>query len=688
MAAGTLLGVSLSFGVCRAGYLLSTFWDRRSVIGTDALYSIVLLKASWEAFLCFFCAFGCYSLARWVLGQTASPEPEPASKLTPAMRPAHRPAPAPTALLKGEQLSSSIIENAPFSVMVTDPAGCIVAVNSAAQQLTLYRRRELIDRHCITLLHDSAELSGRSVSLGKRLGTSIPAGFPTLLAANEEATSRQHEWTYIRKDGTRVPVQLTVTALRDGVHGLTGYLVIAFDISERKRLTDSITHLAHHDALTNLPNRASLQTYIAESISRVKTGGKKFALLQIDLDNFKRVNESLGHAAGDELLVASARRLCEQVRRTDLVSRTGGDEFVVVLEDLENTDDATTCAQKILDRLQRPFTLGDHVLHIRASIGVCVYPDANGNEQELLRFADSALREAKRRGSSCISLYSRDTHGSTRDTFRLEQELRRAIAEAELVLHYQPQLDCRSREIKGVEALVRWNHPTRGLLEPAEFIGVAEESGLIVPLGEWTLRTACQEIAALSRETGRTLRLAINLSSRQFRQRNLAQTVQQSLADAHMKPQDLEMEITENILMENSSDTSQQLARLSELGVHLALDDFGTGYSSFNYIMEYHVDCLKIDRSFIAKCPHDAQATAVVRAIIAMAHGLNMRVVAEGIETETQLAFLNRRNCDEGQGYLWGRPCPIAQLTEQVAGGPTPIFLPLGGDDLLVSRPQ
>lgn len=672
----TLLVVSLTFGLCRAAFLLYTSWSQGTGISGDALYAVTLLRAGWDTFLCFACTLGCYSLARRVLSGTdltapAPPTPEPVHNITSA-----------------SLLPDSIIENAPFSIIVTDPAGRIVAVNSAAQQLTLYRRRELIDRHCITLLHDSAELSERSVSLSKRLGAPVPAGFPTLLASNEEATSRQHEWTYIRKGGTRVPVHLTVTPLRNGVHGLTGYLVVAFDITERKRLTDSLTHLAHHDPLTNLPNRASVQTYIAESIARVKAGGRKFALLQIDLDNFKRVNDSLGHAAGDELLVAAARRLSEQVRRTDLVSRTGGDEFVIVLEDLENSDNALACAQKILDRLERPITLREHVLHIRASVGVCVYPDASGNEGELLRFADVALHEAKRRGASCISVYSRDMQASTHDTLKLEHELRRAITEGELVLYYQAQLDCRTRQIKGVEALVRWNHPTRGLLEPAAFIGVAEESGLIVPLGEWTLRTACQEIAGLSRTTGRPLRLAINLSSRQFRQHNLPQIVQQSLLDAGMKPQDLELEITENILMENSADTSQQLTRVRELGVHLALDDFGTGYSSFNYILEYNVDCLKIDRSFIAKCPQDAQATAVVRAIIAMAHGLNMRVVAEGIETENQLAFLNRRNCDEGQGYLWSRPRPIGPLAEELASGHAPNLLSLGGDDLLVSTPQ
>ena len=373
-----------------------------------------------------------------------------------------------------------------------------------------------------------------------------------------------------------------------------------------------------------------------------------------------------------------------------MVARTGGDEFAIVLEDLDSTESALLCAGKILEKLQRPVTLHEHVLHLRASLGVCVYPDASGDEHTLLHFSETALGEAKRRGSSTISLYSPEMAGSSRNTLRLEQELHRALDAGELVLYYQPQLDCRTGEIKGVEALVRWNHPTRGLLEPAEFIAVAEESGLIVPLGDWTLRTACQQIGALSREHGRTLRLAINLSSRQFRQQQLPLTVQQALTDSGMKAQDLELEITENILMEKSGDAAQQLARIRELGVHLALDDFGTGYSSFSYILDYNVDCLKIDRSFIAKCPQDAQATAVVRAIIAMAHGLNMRVVAEGVETEGQLAFLNRRNCDEGQGYLWSRAIPIGALRERLAGPRTSsgYLSSLGDDDLLVATPQ
>jgi diguanylate cyclase (GGDEF)-like protein/PAS domain S-box-containing protein len=585
--------------------------------------------------------------------------------------------------------SQSIIENAPFSIIATDPNGKIIAANAATEQLTLYRRRELVNRHSLTLLHDAAELSSKSIALSQSHGKPVAAGFPTLVGTLGARKSDGREWTYVRKDGIKTPVHMTLTVLRGERSEITGYLAIGYDISERKKLTDSITYLAHHDTLTRLPNRALLQTRLDEAIERCTSHQKSIAILMIDLDGFKRINDSLGHSIGDELLLSVATRISSTVRRTDTVARVGGDEFVVLLEDLDNADGAVTCAQKLLQAMQQDIHLADHVLRVTASIGICVYPCVDTDAKGLLRNADLAMYDVKRAGGNHLRQYTRALHEVSAKSLRIEQELRTAIERNEFEVFYQPQVNCRTRQIVGVEALIRWNHPTRGLLPPIEFITVAEDTGLIVPLGEWTLRQSCRQIAALSRESQHPLRLAVNLSARQFRQKNLSLIVQQALDDAALASSLLELEITERILMENSGETFQQLARVQELGVGLAIDDFGTGFSSFRYIMDYNVDCLKVDRSFVSKCPQDHHATAIVRAIIAMAHGLNMRVVAEGVETEEQATFLNRRHCDEAQGYLWAKPLSFHALTERLHSESSLLLHPALADEaLLIATPQ
>lgn len=569
-------------------------------------------------------------------------------------------------LAEMNRFAQSIIEDAPFSIIAVNDAGIITAVNGATQVLTQYRREELVGKHSLVILHDPAELSARSVEMSREFGHPVDAGFDTLRATLGPQTSNEGEWNYIRKDGQKIAVHLAMTALRDNDGSITGYLAIAFDISERKALTDSISFLAHHDALTRLPNRTQLNQRLTEALQLASDFNSRVALFVIDLDHFKRINDSLGHAAGDELLVAVSGRLREAVRTTDLIARSGGDEFFVMMPNAGHLDDVQRSGQRLFNAMQGPLQVAGREVNVTASIGVCTYPDFAGDASTLIRNADAAMFAAKNKGRNAFHAFSESMRAANADRLELEADLRRAVERGELILHYQPQVDTKTRRITGVEALLRWNHPVRGMVPPSEFIQVAEEGGMIVPMGEWVIRQACMEGRKMQVEIGGRFIIAVNLSPRQVLQDNLYQVVCDALQQSGLAPEDLELEITENTLMVTSQETLTTLARLRELGVRLAVDDFGTGFSSFSYILEYKVDRLKIDRSFTSRCASDPNASAIVRAVIAMAHGLNMTVVAEGVETEAELSFLLRRRCNEAQGYLFGRPQPLQLLREQL----------------------
>lgn len=564
------------------------------------------------------------------------------------------------------KFSQSLIEDAPFSIIAINPTGIITAVNSAAERLTKYRRHELAGKHSIVVLHDNAELSARSIELSEATGTSVTAGFETLAAMLRHRKSDESEWTYLCKDGNRITVHLALTVLRSAENEITGYLAVAFDVSERKRLSDSVSFLAHHDVLTRLPNRMLLCERMAEAIERAKCLDHQISIVMVDLDYFKRINDSLGHQAGDEVLVAVSERLISAVRKTDTVSRVGGDEFVVLMPNSGTRADTLRCVNRILEKVQEPIVVGGREISVTASVGVCVYPDWGADPVSLLRNADAAMYAAKDSGRNSFQVFSDTMLEANADRLELETDLRYAIDKDQMFVVYQPQVNCKSGEIVGIEALLRWQHPMRGLVSPADFIPAAEDCGLILPIGQWVLRRACKEAKEMQERVGRRFMVAINLSPRQFLHSNLAELVEDALRESGLAAEDLELEITEYTLMISSTETSLALGRLRELGVRIAIDDFGTGFSSFKYILEYEVDRLKIDRSFIAKCPHDANATSIVRTVIAMAHGLRMKVVAEGVETEEQAAFLMRRHCDEAQGYLFGRPMPMDEVVAQM----------------------
>jgi len=564
------------------------------------------------------------------------------------------------------RFSQSLIEDAPFSIIAINATGIVTAMNSAAEQLTKYRRHELTGKHSIVILHDNSELSTRSFGLSEETGMPVIAGFETLTATLRQRKSNESEWTYICKDGSRIAVHLALTVLRGAEDEVTGYLAVAFDISERKKLSDSISFLAHHDALTKLPNRMLLNQRMSEAIERAKALDQQISIVMVDVDHFKRINDSLGHQAGDELLMGVSERLLAAVRKTDTVARVGGDEFVVLMPNSGTRADTLRCVHRILDQVQSPIIVAGREISVTVSIGVCVYPDWGADPVSLLRNADAAMYAAKDSGRNSYQVFSDTMLEANADRLELETDLRHALEKEEMYVVYQPQVNCKTKEIVGIEALLRWRHPNRGLVSPADFIPAAEDCGLILPIGQWVLQRACKEAKAMQDRVGHRFTIAINLSPRQFLQSNLAEMVEAALTDSGLAAEDLELEITEYTLMISSTETSLALGKLRELGVRIAIDDFGTGFSSFKYILEYDVDRLKIDRSFIAKCPQDSNATSIVRTVIAMAHGLRMKVVAEGVETEEQAAFLTRRHCDEAQGYLYGRPVSIDEVVEQM----------------------
>jgi diguanylate cyclase (GGDEF)-like protein len=435
-------------------------------------------------------------------------------------------------------------------------------------------------------------------------------------------------------------------------------LVTAFAGTMLKRLADSVTRTSQYDQLTGLPNRILLNDRLTRGIDRARRLDKKMAVCMINVDRFKRINDSLGHAGGDALLVHVARQLQSVVGAADTVARIGGDEFVVLIPDFENVMDVERSTQRMLKAIAVPAMVGDREVCVSASLGYCVYPEGAVNAAGLLHSADAAMYEVKSAGRASLHVYLPTLHRPTSDRLELEEDFRHALENNELSLHYQPQIQLATRDVTGLEALLRWNSPKRGNIPPSQFIPIAEEVGLMNPVGDWALRQSCLDCVELQKLTNRRLTMALNLSARQFSQRGLPALIEKTLLDTGLNPTHLELEITEQMLMINSPYTLETLQAIRDLGVGIAIDDFGTGFSSFAYILQYHVDRIKIDQSFIARSIQDPNAMAVVRTIIAMAHGLNMRVVAEGVETHEQSDFLMRRRCDDAQGYLYARPVP------------------------------
>ncbi len=429
---------------------------------------------------------------------------------------------------------------------------------------------------------------------------------------------------------------------------------------------EKFRHQAEHDSLTGLPTRSLLRDRLSIAIERAKRSQTGIGLLMLDLDRFKQINDSLGHHSGDQALKVSARRICQSVRGSDTVARISGDEFIVLITDLNDPKEVELVAAKIVSALSAPFRVGNREVPLSASVGVCIAFGDALEADSLMKMADTAMYHAKARGRNCFQVYSDDMDKATKVYQRLRSGLERALAANEFEIHYQPLVDFKTRELTGFEALLRWRSQELGLVMPTDFIPVAEESGLIVSIGEWVLRRACHEIGLLEAQLGRRFLLAVNLSPRQIQQFGLPDMVSRCLDESGRDPETIELEITESILMNDSASTQNSLIEMRGMGIRLAIDDFGVGFSSLSYITRFSIDRIKIDRSFVMKCMQEETSLAVVRAMVAMAHGLSMTVVAEGVETAEEFHFLGLEGCDTAQGYYLSRPVPAAELVPLV----------------------
>jgi diguanylate cyclase (GGDEF)-like protein/PAS domain S-box-containing protein len=561
--------------------------------------------------------------------------------------------------------SNSVFENAPFSIIETDLKGVIQAMNSAAERLTGYKRGDLVGKVAITTLHDPVELSRRIDETRPQERPEV-TGFDLLTAKAAHGEVDEREWTYVRNDGSTLSVHVAVTAIRDGAGKVSGFIAIASDITERKQLMTYLNHMASHDQLTGLPGRTLLRERIADAIEKAMLHGRKVAVFVIDLDHFKRMNDSLGHRAGDKIIVGMAERMRESLRRSDTLGRLGGDEFVVVMPHIANLTDVERCAKRLVDRVSSTAVVENMEVNLTASVGVCVYPDFAEDVDSLLERADAATYAAKESGRNQYQVFSEAMLRESQDRLSMDTALRHALVREELFLHYQPLVSLTTGRVIGMESLLRWHHPRLGVISPATFIPLAEETGLILAIGEWALKRSCQQAKILCDELGMDLSVSVNLSPRQFEQSNLLQVIGEALSASGLPPKNLQVELTENTLMVNSSSNLEKLQEIRKLGARVAIDDFGTGFCSFSYLLQYPVDRLKIDQSFVMKAVTEPNAATVVRTIVAMSHHLGIKVIAEGVETPEHLLFLAQRKCDEAQGYYFSRPVPFAGFAAAV----------------------
>jgi len=556
-------------------------------------------------------------------------------------------------------LQRAILDCAEYAIIYTDASGIIRVMNPAAERMFGYRADELIGHQTPLIFHTAEDIAGWT--LAHKSG-----GFAALAAEAGTRLAESHELIMRRNDGSSFPANISVSVVRNGVQQLRGYLGIVADITQRHDAEYRIRHLAHYDSLTSLPNRTLLNEHLLEVIQGARTRQRGVAVLFTDLDRFKYVNDTLGHQAGDELLLAVALRLRACVRDGDLVARTGGDEFVVVLDNLDEGSVPEDLAERILASLARPFELCGRHLTVTLSIGIALYPNDGLDGAALIKNADAAMYLAKERGRNNFQFFDHGLSERYSERLELENHLRHALDENQLMLFYQPQVDTLSGELIGMEALIRWRHPDGTMVPPDKFIPIAEESGLIVQIGAWVLHEACRQNHAWQQEGICRVPMGVNLSARQFDDAGLLATIQSALLESGLPAAYLDLELTESLVMRNPEHTRSLLAECKKLGLQLSVDDFGTGYSSLSNLKRFPIDRLKIDRSFISDIVTEADDAAIAQTIVAMAHTLRLEVIAEGVETEAQLSLLRRWRCDAYQGYLCSRPLSAVDMTRML----------------------
>ncbi len=557
---------------------------------------------------------------------------------------------AEAALRESELRYRLLFEQNAAGVCVMNGAGRIVDCNTTFATLVGYQKTEVIGM-------SMRDLYARPVEHDELM---ILLGDASNLNSVEVELKKKDEGT----------VWLLQSLIIVGEHENAVVHATVVDISDRKLAEEQIEFHAYHDVLTNLPNRKLFADRLRQNMTHSRRSGRTLAVMFIDIDHFKSINDTLGHTSGDELLLEMSYRLRHCVREEDTVARIGGDEFTVILSELRHPEDAASVAQKVLRAVQVPLTIGGMQIEVTASIGIALFPNDGSDPETLLRNADSAMYRAKESGRNNYQLCTNEMKLRAMDRLSLEARLRRAVSEQQLVLFYQPQVNLLTGRIVAMEALVRWNDPDRGLIQPGDFIPIAEESRLILPIGEWVLRTACRDMKEWQNMGIAPARVAVNLSARQFQQHDLVETVQAALQAGGLPPSALEIEITETTAMHDGEVSTGVMRDLRALGVSVAIDDFGTGYSSLSYLKGFPLSAVKIDRAFIDGIPHDESDVAIVSAVLGIARSLRLRVVAEGVETSEQFAYLRRIECDEAQGYYFSRPGTADDMTRLLTGTP------------------
>ena len=537
------------------------------------------------------------------------------------------------------------------AVICSDISGNITFLNLVAEKMTGWSCQEA-----------TGELMGGVLRILDATNRQVVSNIMDLAVVQDRTMNLPANCTLIRRDGLEIPVEDSLAPIHDRRGRTTGTVIVFRDVSAARTMAAQMAHSAQHDFLTGLPNRMLFDDRVSQAIALGRRHNKKVAVLFLDLDGFKHINDSLGHPTGDKVLKSVANRLVDCVRFSDTVSRQGGDEFVVVLSEVEQSEDAAISARRMLLAVAGAHSIDQHDLHITTSIGISVYPDDGLVTETLIKNADTAMYQAKENGRQSYQFFKSDMNIRAVERQSIEENLRRALERNEFTLHYQPKINLNTGEITGAEALIRWTHPTEGLVSPARFIPVAEDCGLILPIGNWVLREACKQARAWMVAGLRPTPVAVNISAMEFRGENFLQGVFAILAETCLDPRLLELELTETVLMKHADSAQSILKDLRAAGVQVAVDDFGTGYSSLSYLRKFPADALKIDQSFIRQMSVAPEETSIVTAIIRMGQSLNLRVIAEGVETQADLEFLQCQHCDEAQGYYFSRPVSAHQF--------------------------